>query len=191
MRWFIGIDPGRTGAVVALSEKNDYRRLTYFPETFKDIQPYHYLTQTELYRTGLDLGSIGNLENLAIRTALVFIEQPLLIQGTISARNQQMLHYYSGLIQMWFASHDFNIFAITPDQWKKELCGNSKAPKEDGQKLFRKVFKSQILNMVQKMPGDGEMDAALIALYGKRLWERYKNVRKITSHLGLLTNKKG
>jgi hypothetical protein len=181
----IGIDPGITGALVALDLLGNVAQVWSFvsESDFKQKPGYTHLTYHHLLRIKT-LFACLELENGY--KPIFFIERPLKAVARIGAQNWGYIQYLVGFLQA-IASDIGPVIILGQHLWKRRLFKVAYQPEvKDKQKAYDlalEMFGSQL--PITKI-NTGLSDAALIAEYGRQIYlEKNGNLDLIESACAL------
>lgn len=146
MRLFIGIDPGRTGAIGAVDAGGGWQGVWDMPENAADL--------TDLLRERCELGN-----GLATAVAVEY-QQPMPKQGVVSVFSLGMQY---GTILGVLAALRASYAVVRPSAWKKEMGLTS--DKADSRALARQLWPEAPLGRVKD---HGRAEALLIAEWRRR-----------------------
>lgn len=144
MKTYIGIDPGKSGALALLTEDGQCT-----------VVPFHESAYTEILRAASGPSSVCCLEKVGAMPG----------QGVVSMFNfGHNLGYIEGLLQAF----DIPYQLVPPQTWKKEFCVTS--DKNTSIEVCRKLFPHVCLLPTSKSrkPSDGMAEAMLMAEYARR-----------------------
>lgn len=158
MRWFLGIDPGLTGALAF------YDPLTGGLE-IADM-PTHKIRRNGKQRQRLDLGSLANiLDNYAKDVKCAIIEEvgAMPKQGVSGVFN---FGFNAGCAEMAVAANFISYQLVRPQVWKKRL--SVPRDKNEARRYASRIFPKHA-NDWPLVKHDGRAEAALLAHYLWRL----------------------
>ena len=144
MKTYIGIDPGKSGALALITEDGQCT-----------VVPFHESAYTEILRAASGPSSVCCLEKVGAMPG----------QGVVSMFNfGHNLGYIEGLLQAF----DIPYQLVPPQTWKKEFCVTS--DKNTSIEVCRKLFPHVCLLPTSKSrkPSDGMAEAMLLAEYARR-----------------------
>lgn len=144
MKIYIGIDPGKSGALALLTEDGQCT-----------VIPFHESAYTEILKAASGPSSVCCLEKVGAMPG----------QGVVSMFNfGHNLGYIEGLLQAF----DIPYQLVPPQTWKKEFCVTS--DKNTSIEVCRKLFPHVSLLPTERSrkPNDGMAEAVLIAEYARR-----------------------
>ena len=144
MKTYIGIDPGKSGALALLTEDGQCT-----------VVPFHESAYTEILRAASGPSSVCCLEKVGAMPG----------QGVVSMFNfGHNLGYIEGLLQAF----DIPYQLVPPQTWKKEFCVTS--DKNTSIEVCRKLFPHVCLlpTARSRKPSDGMAEAMLMAEYARR-----------------------
>lgn len=174
---WIGIDPGKSGGIVLIDERNLISKWV-MPKIGDDIDIH------QLHKT---------LSSFQDYNVTIILEEVHSIYGT-SAGSNFTFGFVCGAIEAIVISQHYKLIKVQPKIWQKEIWQTSeveyKAPKkakpgaEDKKPSNRKVVDTKLTSLKackrlfpyvdlrgserSKVPHDGITDALLIAEYGRR-----------------------
>lgn len=151
---FIGIDPGKTGGIVWISENDVFGCPLPYDGSDLDVRKF----RAEMEDSNDKVSRVAFIETPMIRSA----QQGALVIGANYGRILAVLTLL-----------DIPVRQVTPAAWtKKMLPGHKGADKGPHIALCKQLFPSLELVMPGcRKPHDGIADAALIAEYGRRTWK--------------------
>lgn len=164
-RTFIGVDPGKQGAIAQIGEDGKVLGFWKMPvaKVGKGVIDRHALA--DIFRD-LAFGKAAT-ENGPI--ALAAIEEVGSMPGNAA---QGMLHYGKGagmILGMW-ALLDIPHVEIKPSIWKKQLLPGAPEGKDASFVLARQLFPDRdLLHALRYKNADGIAEAILIAEWARRL----------------------
>ena len=144
MKTYIGIDPGKSGALALLTEDGQCT-----------VVPFHEIAYTEILKAASGPSSVCCLEKVGAMPG----------QGVVSMFNfGHNLGYIEGLLQAF----DIPYQLVPPQTWKKEFCVTS--DKNTSIEVCRKLFPHVCLlpTSRSRKPSDGMAEAMLMAEYARR-----------------------
>ena len=144
MKTYIGIDPGKSGALALLTEDGQCT-----------VVPFQESAYTAILKAASGPSSVCCLEKVSAMPG----------QGVVSMFNfGQNLGYIEGLLQAF----DIPYQLVPPQTWKKEFCVTS--DKNTSIEVCRKLFPHVCLlpTARSRKPSDGMAEAILIAEYARR-----------------------
>lgn len=144
MKTYIGIDPGKSGALALLTEDGQCT-----------VVPFHERAYTEILKAASGPSSVCCLEKVGAMPG----------QGVVSMFNfGHNLGYIEGLLQAF----DIPYQLVPPQTWKKEFCVTS--DKNTSIEVCRKLFPHVCLlpTARSRKPSDGMAEAMLLAEYARR-----------------------
>lgn len=144
MKTYIGIDPGKSGALALLTEDGQCT-----------VVPFHESAYTEILKAASGPSSVCCLEKVGAMPG----------QGVVSMFNfGHNLGYIEGLLQAF----DIPYQLVPPQTWKKEFCVTS--DKNTSIEVCRKLFPHVCLlpTARSRKPSDGMAEAMLMAEYARR-----------------------
>lgn len=144
MKTYIGIDPGKSGALALLTEDGQCT-----------VVPFQESTYTAILKAASGPSSVCCLEKVGAMPG----------QGVVSMFNfGHNLGYIEGLLQAF----DIPYQLVPPQTWKKEFCVTS--DKNTSIEVCRKLFPHVCLlpTARSRKPSDGMAEAILIAEYARR-----------------------
>ena len=144
MKTYIGIDPGKSGALALLTEDGQCT-----------VVPFHESAYTAILKAASGPSSVCCLEKVGAMPG----------QGVVSMFNfGHNLGYIEGLLQAF----DIPYQLVPPQTWKKEFCVTS--DKNTSIEVCRKLFPhvSLLPTSRSRKPSDGMAEAILIAEYARR-----------------------
>ena len=144
MKTYIGIDPGKSGALALLTEDGQCT-----------VVPFHESAYTEILKLASGPSSVCCLEKVGAMPG----------QGVVSMFNfGHNLGYIEGLLQAF----DIPYQLVPPQTWKKEFCVTS--DKNTSIEVCRKLFPHVCLlpTARSRKPSDGMAEAMLMAEYARR-----------------------
>ena len=144
MKTYIGIDPGKSGALALLTEDGQCT-----------VVPFHESAYTTILKAASGPSSVCCLEKVGAMPG----------QGVVSMFNfGHNLGYIEGLLQAF----DIPYQLVPPQTWKKEFCVTS--DKNTSIEVCRKLFPhvSLLPTERRRKPSDGMAEAILIAEYARR-----------------------
>lgn len=144
MKTYIGIDPGKSGALALLTEDGQCT-----------VVPFHESAYTEILKAASGPSSVCCLEKVGAMPG----------QGVVSMFNfGHNLGYIEGLLQAF----DIPYQLVPPQTWKKEFCVTS--DKNTSIEVCRKLFPhvSLLPTSRSRKPSDGMAEAMLMAEYARR-----------------------
>lgn len=157
MTYYLGIDPGLSGALAFYSPEGN--TLSIFD------MPTHEITVNGKRKRQLDLYSLGRIiDALAHDIAVALVEQVNAMpkQGVTSSFN---FGFNAGCAQMAVAALGLPLRTVTPQKWKKEM-GLSSDKDASRREASRAMPKHAGLWPLVKH--DGRAEAALLAFYASR-----------------------
>ena len=146
MKTYIGIDPGKSGALALLTEDGQCT-----------VVPFHESAYTAILKAASGPSSVCCLEKVGAMPG----------QGVVSMFNfGHNLGYIEGLLQAF----DIPYQLVPPQTWKKEFCVTS--DKNTSIEVCRKLFPHVCLlpTARSRKPSDGMAEAMLMAEYA---WRRF------------------
>ena len=144
MKTYIGIDPGKSGALALLTEDGQCT-----------VVPFQESAYTAILKAASGPSSVCCLEKVSAMPG----------QGVVSMFNfGHNLGYIEGLLQAF----DIPYQLVPPQTWKKEFCVTS--DKNTSIEVCRKLFPHVCLlpTARSRKPSDGMAEAILIAEYARR-----------------------
>ena len=144
MKTYIGIDPGKSGALALLTEDGQCT-----------VVPFQESAYTAILKASSGPSSVCCLEKVGAMPG----------QGVVSMFNfGHNLGYIEGLLQAF----DIPYQLVPPQTWKKEFCVTS--DKNTSIEVCRKLFPHVCLLPTSKSrkPSDGMAEAMLLAEYARR-----------------------
>lgn len=144
MKTYIGIDPGKSGALALLTEDGQCT-----------VVPFHESAYITILSAASGPSSVCCLEKVGAMPG----------QGVVSMFNfGHNLGYIEGLLQAF----DIPYQLVPPQTWKKEFCVTS--DKNTSIEVCRKLFPHVCLLPTAKSrkPSDGMAEAMLLAEYARR-----------------------
>ena len=144
MKTYIGIDPGKSGALALLTEDGQCT-----------VVPFHESAYITILSAASGPSSVCCLEKVGAMPG----------QGVVSMFNfGHNLGYIEGLLQAF----DIPYQLVPPQTWKKEFCVTS--DKNTSIEVCRKLFPhvSLLPTSRSRKPSDGMAEAILIAEYARR-----------------------
>lgn len=144
MKTYIGIDPGKSGALALLTE-----------DGLCTVVPFQESAYTAILKAASGPSSVCCLEKVGAMPG----------QGVVSMFNfGHNLGYIEGLLQAF----DIPYQLVPPQTWKKEFCVTS--DKNTSIEVCRKLFPHVCLLPTSKSrkPSDGMAEAMLMAEYARR-----------------------
>ena len=144
MKTYIGIDPGKSGALALLTEDGQCT-----------VVPFQESAYTAILKAASGPSSVCCLEKVGAMPG----------QGVVSMFNfGHNLGYIEGLLQAF----DIPYQLVPPQTWKKEFCVTS--DKNTSIEVCRKLFPHVCLLPTAKSrkPSDGMAEAMLMAEYARR-----------------------
>ena len=144
MKTYIGIDPGKSGALALLTEDGQCT-----------VVPFQESAYTAILKAASGPSSVCCLEKVGAMPG----------QGVVSMFNfGHNLGYIEGLLQAF----DIPYQLVPPQTWKKEFCVTS--DKNTSIEVCRKLFPHVCLlpTSRSRKPSDGMAEAILIAEYARR-----------------------
>lgn len=144
MKTYIGIDPGKSGALALLTEDGQCT-----------VVPFNESAYTAILKAASGPSSVCCLEKVGAMPG----------QGVVSMFNfGHNLGYIEGLLQAF----DIPYQLVPPQTWKKEFCVTS--DKNTSIEVCRKLFPhvSLLPTARSRKPSDGMAEAILIAEYARR-----------------------
>ena len=144
MKTYIGIDPGKSGALALLTEDGQCT-----------VVPFQESAYTAILKAASGPSSVCCLEKVGAMPG----------QGVVSMFNfGHNLGYIEGLLQAF----DIPYQLVPPQTWKKEFCVTS--DKNTSIEVCRKLFPhvSLLPTARSRKPSDGMAEAILIAEYARR-----------------------
>ena len=144
MKTYIGIDPGKSGALALLTEDGQCT-----------VVPFQESAYTAILKAASGPSSVCCLEKVGAMPG----------QGVVSMFNfGHNLGYIEGLLQAF----DIPYQLVPPQTWKKEFCVTS--DKNTSIEVCRKLFPHVCLlpTARSRKPSDGMAEAMLIAEYARR-----------------------
>ena len=144
MKTYIGIDPGKSGALALLTEDGQCT-----------VVPFNESAYTAILKAASGPSSICCLEKVGAMPG----------QGVVSMFNfGHNLGYIEGLLQAF----DIPYQLVPPQTWKKEFCVTS--DKNTSIEVCRKLFPHVCLlpTARSRKPSDGMAEAMLMAEYARR-----------------------
>ena len=144
MKTYIGIDPGKSGALALLTEDGQCT-----------VVPFQESAYTAILKAASGPSSVCCLEKVGAMPG----------QGVVSMFNfGHNLGYIEGLLQAFDISYQL----VPPQTWKKEFCVTS--DKNTSIEVCRKLFPHVCLlpTARSRKPSDGMAEAMLMAEYARR-----------------------
>lgn len=144
MKTYIGIDPGKSGALALLTEDGQCT-----------VVPFQESVYTAILKAASGPSSVCCLEKVGAMPG----------QGVVSMFNfGHNLGYIEGLLQAF----DIPYQLVPPQTWKKEFCVTS--DKNTSIEVCRKLFPHVCLlpTARSRKPSDGMAEAMLLAEYARR-----------------------
>ena len=144
MKTYIGIDPGKSGALALITEDGQCT-----------VVPFHESAYTEILRAASGPSSVCCLEKVGAMPG----------QGVVSMFNfGHNLGYIEGLLKAF----DIPYQLVPPQTWKKEFSVTS--DKNTSIEVCRKLFPHVCLlpTARSRKPSDGMAEAMLLAEYARR-----------------------
>lgn len=144
MKTYIGIDPGKSGALALLTEDGQCT-----------VVPFQESAYTAILKAASGPSSVCCLEKVGAMPG----------QGVVSMFNfGHNLGYIEGLLQAF----DIPYQLVPPQTWKKEFCVTS--DKNTSIEVCRKLFPhvSLLPTARSRKPSDGMAEAMLMAEYARR-----------------------
>ena len=144
MKTYIGIDPGKSGALALLTEDGQCT-----------VVPFNESAYTAILKAASGPSSVCCLEKVGAMPG----------QGVVSMFNfGHNLGYIEGLLQAF----DIPYQLVPPQTWKKEFCVTS--DKNTSIEVCRKLFPyvSLLPTERSRKPSDGMAEAMLLAEYARR-----------------------
>ena len=144
MKTYIGIDPGKSGALALLTEDGQCT-----------VVPFQESAYTAILKAASGPSSVCCLEKVGAMPG----------QGVVSMFNfGHNLGYIEGLLQAF----DIPYQLVPPQTWKKEFCVTS--DKNTSIEVCRKLFPHVCLlpTARSRKPSDGMAEAMLLAEYARR-----------------------
>lgn len=144
MKTYIGIDPGKSGALALLTEDGQCT-----------VVPFNESAYTAILKAASGPSSVCCLEKVGAMPG----------QGVVSMFNfGHNLGYIEGLLQAF----DIPYQLVPPQTWKKEFCVTS--DKNTSIEVCRKLFPHVCLlpTSRSRKPSDGMAEAMLLAEYARR-----------------------
>ena len=144
MKTYIGIDPGKSGALALLTEDGQCT-----------VVPFHESADIAILKAASGPSSVCCLEKVGAMPG----------QGVVSMFNfGHNLGYIEGLLQAF----DIPYQLVPPQTWKKEFCVTS--DKNTSIEVCRKLFPHVCLlpTARSRKPSDGMAEAMLMAEYARR-----------------------
>ena len=144
MKTYIGIDPGKSGALALLTEDGQCT-----------VVPFNESAYTAILKAASGPSSVCCLEKVGAMPG----------QGVVSMFNfGHNLGYIEGLLQAF----DIPYQLVPPQTWKKEFCVTS--DKNTSIEVCRKLFPhvSLLPTARSRKPSDGMAEAMLMAEYARR-----------------------
>ena len=144
MKTYIGIDPGKSGALALLTEDGQCT-----------VVPFHESIYVATLKAASGPSSVCCLEKVGAMPG----------QGVVSMFNfGHNLGYIEGLLQAF----DIPYQLVPPQTWKKEFCVTS--DKNTSIEVCRKLFPhvSLLPTVRSRKPNDGMAEAILMAEYARR-----------------------
>lgn len=151
MRWFLGIDPGFTGAVAI-----------YCPETGALVVEDMPVLKDPKGRTVLNHKALFELLRPTVGNVIAYLEKVAAMRGQGVSSTFRFGQGY-GAIEMALAAHEIPTHDVTPAKWKRRLGLSSDKGVSRG--LATKLFPSHAESF-KRVKDDGRAEAALIAYYG-------------------------
>lgn len=147
MKVYIGIDPGKSGALAVLYPEGGVEKTLFDPNEYNDI--LGDLASSEDYEAVCCVEKVGAMPG----------------QGVVSMFN---FGHNLGFIEGLLKAHSIPYQLVPPQTWKKEfsLSGDKAKSIEVCQKLFPKV--NLLATERSKKPSDGIAEAILMAEYARR-----------------------
>ena len=145
MKTYIGIDPGKSGALALLTEDGQCT-----------VVPFQESAYTAILKAASGPSSVCCLEKVGAMPG----------QGVVSMFNfGHNLGYIEGLLQAF----DIPYQLVPPQTWKKEFCVTS--DKNTSIEVCRKLFPHVCLlpTARSRKPSDGMAEAMLLAEYARRM----------------------
>lgn len=155
MKYFLGIDPGLSGAFAF------FNPLAEEPLVIWDM-PLHTIKVAGKEKRTLDLVGIANIvDNMADTTEMAIIEQVNAMpkQGVTSSFS---FGFAAGAAQMAVAANFIPFTTARPDVWKREMriTKDKEGARREASRLFPKNA-----GLFQRAKDDGRAEAALLAYY--------------------------
>lgn len=149
-KYFIGIDPGQTGAVAVIREDLQKAWVYDYP---KDISEAAKLIRAITSRIRISFAvieKVGAMPKQGVTSVFSF--------GTNYGS-------WQGII----ASHEIPYSLVTPQAWQKKMLGGSKkgTPKERSLQIARRIFPKVALTGPKGGAKDGRADALHLARYAR------------------------
>jgi hypothetical protein len=166
MRIFIGIDPGKKGAAVALREDGTVLSTLLLPHTGKDFDVQEFLEWIEgLWFYGYEAGE-------PVSAASIIVEalgsRPHARMGASSAIT---MGKNWGRLEGTLAGLKLRYDVVTPQKWQKEICPGGGDPKDRSIAACKRLLPALDLKPGRrKKDHDGLADAGCIAEYCRRVF---------------------
>ena len=156
--YYLGIDPGKLGAVALIDKYGNCIRLFDLP-----------------YLKTLDLNQLNIfLEDFIGDNVFVIIEEPRVVSAKLMKSDGKGFNIGLGQVRTTFLNYGkliaffelsgFKIKEISPQAWKNKF--NLDSDKKKSIELARKLFPDQIHKLM--LSKDGRAEALLIAEYGRK-----------------------
>lgn len=155
MSYFLGIDPGASGALAF------YDPLTNNLSIF-DMPTYSIKGSGKTKKTVIDLHRLaGIVQNLAKETTMAAVEEVGAMPGQ-GVTSMFSFGYAAGVVQMAVVGSDIPMHMVRPNVWKKAM-GITKD--KDGARRQASRLLPKHASKWERVKDDGRAEAALLALY--------------------------
>ena len=154
----IGIDPGFTGAVAAISE--DGRIVVFDAPTVKVRSGRK--THTEMDPAGM----VNTLKPFVFRECHVWIERVHTMPGQGIASSGRFM-YGAGMWEMCVCALGIPYTFVQPERWKRAMLDGMGKEKDAARLRASQLFPS-MAHAFARVKDDGRAEAVLIAEYGRR-----------------------
>ena len=161
MRRVIGIDPGATGAIVAVDREGEVYRVSVFDMPTVEVT-IGRRTVNEVHPAGV--ANVLSILNDGAGDALVCVEKV----GAMPGQGVSSMFTFgraAGILEGAVAALDLRVLHVWPAQWRKTL--RVRAGK-DGSRARATELLPGSSNYFLRVKDHGRADAALIALYGHK-----------------------
>lgn len=179
MKYYIGVDPGKSGGVVVLDWMGNFIRKHTIPKIGKDVDLKAFY---KIFKSEYDSAALSG------RKLHVCVESVHSIFGT-SAKSNFSFGYIVGALDTIIVSLNLPYSKVQPKEWQKSVWLTSEIEREPSKtdkngkvkqgkvltkltslKAFKRLFPDVDLRGTErsKVPHDGLVDAILIAEYCRR-----------------------
>ena len=156
MKYFLGIDPGASGAVAVLSEEGHFVEVFDMPVTRVKVG------KTIKRRVNAEL--LAHLVSLHSPNAVAVLEQVSSMPGQGVSSMFAFGEAY-GIVKGVLAASDVPVHLVTPGKWKRamELSANKNGSRAKAIEMW-----PEHASMFKRVKDDGRAEACLIAEFGRR-----------------------